>query len=151
MPRSVSAALALVTLLIPAGLEAQAAATAVREVFAAESTFAASFARRDTAAFAALLAPEAVFFGRDAAMHGKGKVVEGWRPLLTAASPPFSWKPATVEVLATGGLAHSSGPVYNAEGKQTGTFNSIWRREPDGRWLVVFDKGCPVCNCERKP
>jgi ketosteroid isomerase-like protein len=22
-----------------------------------------------------------------------------------------------------------------------GTFNSIWRREADGRWLVVFDKG----------
>jgi ketosteroid isomerase-like protein len=150
MTRSAAIALA-VTILVPARTSAQAAATAVREVFAAESTFAVSFARRDTAAFAALLAPDAVFFGRDEAMHGKAEVVEGWRPLLTAAAPPFSWKPERVEVLASGMLAHSSGPVYNRQGKQTGTFNSIWRREPDGRWLVVFDKGCPVCDCERKP
>ena len=149
MPRSV--ALALVTLLVPAGLAAQASAAAVREVFVAESTFAASFARRDTAAFAALLAPVAVFFGPDGAMHGRAAVVERWRPLLTAAQPPFSWKPVSVEVLATGALAHSSGPVYGPDGTQTGTFNSIWRKEPDGRWLVVFDKGCPVCDCERKP
>ena len=149
MPRS--AALALVTLLLPAAAAAQASAGAVREVFVAESTFAASFARRDTAAFAALVAPDAVFFGRDAAMHGRAEVVEGWRPLLTAAQPPFYWKPATVEVLASGTLAHSSGPVYRPDGTQTGTFNSIWRKEPDGRWLVVVDKGCPVCDCERKP
>ena len=140
-----------VTTLTHARAHAQAAQAAVREVFIAESTFAASFARRDTAAFAALLAPDAVFFGRDEAMHGKAEVLEGWRPLLTAGSPPFSWKADRVEVLASGALAHSSGPVYNAAGKHTGNFNSIWRREPDGRWLVVFDKGCPVCDCERKP
>ena len=150
MHRPAALALAAMTL-APAPASAQAAASAVREVFVAESTFAASFARRDTAAFAALVAPDAVFFGRDAAMHGKAEVVEGWRPLLTAASPPFSWKADRVEVLASGTLAHSSGPVYNAQGKHTGDFNSIWRREADGRWLVVFDKGCPVCDCERKP
>jgi ketosteroid isomerase-like protein len=54
-------------------------------------------------------------------------------------------------VIASGALAHSSGPVHDAAGRQIGTFNSIWRREPDGTWLVVFDKGCPVCNCERGP
>ena len=24
------------------------------------------------------------------------------------------------------------------------------RREPDGAWRVIFDKGCPVCDCEKK-
>jgi ketosteroid isomerase-like protein len=54
-------------------------------------------------------------------------------------------------VLDSGGLALSTGPVHDPEGHQIGTFNSIWRRESDGSWRVVFDKGCPVCNCERKP
>jgi hypothetical protein len=59
---------------------------------------------------------------------------------------PFSWSPEVVDVLESGTLAHSSGPVRDAGGRRIGTFNSIWRREPDGRWRVVFDKGCPVCD-----
>ena len=52
-----------------------------------------------------------------------------------------------VEVLDSGGLALSSGPVLDAKGEWVGTFQSIWRLEPDGRWRVVFDKGCPPCVC----
>lgn len=148
MSRFVAAA--VVTLWGPAVLAAQSPAVAAREVFVAESSFAASFARHDTAAFAALVAPDAVFFGQ-AAIHGRQAIVERWRPWITAATPPFSWTPVSVEVLAGGTLAHSSGPVYDAQGKQTATFNSVWRKEPDGRWLVVFDKGCPVCECGRTP
>jgi len=32
--------------------------------------------------------------------------------------------------------------VFDASGKRMGTFSSIWRREKDGRWRVIFDKGC---------
>jgi ketosteroid isomerase-like protein len=58
---------------------------------------------------------------------------------------PFSWAPETVEVLHSGDLAFSSGPVRNPAGERVGTFNSVWRRERDGRWQIVFDKGCPSC------
>lgn len=149
MPRSSFVVIPLAALLA-APLPAQSvAATLQQQVIAAESSFAASFARRDTAAFAALIAADAVFFGQGA-MRGKAAVLEGWRGLLLQPTPPFSWKPEVVEVLESGDLAFSSGPVLNPEGRQVGTFNSIWRRQPDGRWLVVFDKGCPVCNCEPK-
>ena len=60
---------------------------------------------------------------------------------------PFSWLSENVEVLDSGQLAHSSGPVLNAKGERVGTFNSIWRRESDGSWKVVFDNGCDACNC----
>jgi ketosteroid isomerase-like protein len=120
-----------------------------QQVFAAESMFAASFAKRDTAAFAALIAPDAVFF-EQGALRGKQAVIEGWRGMLLEPTPPFSWKPEIVEVAETGALAFSSGPVIAQDGRRVGTFNSVWRREPDGKWLVVFDKGCPVCNCEPK-
>lgn len=146
------ALVALWTLLIPCAgpLQGQSPplAALARQVFAAESSFAASLARRDTAAFAALVSPEAVFFGDKSAMRGKEAVVAGWRPFFEGPTPPFSWKPETVEVLDSGTLALSTGPVHDPNGKQIGTFSSIWRREPSGKWLVIFDKGCTVCNCK---
>jgi ketosteroid isomerase-like protein len=118
-----------------------------QQVRAAETAFARSMADRDLDAFARLVAPDAVFFGRDKATHGKEAVVAGWKPLFDGKDAPFSWESAQVEVLDSGKLAHSSGPVYDRAGKHVGTFNSIWRREGDGSWKVVFDKGCDVCNC----
>lgn len=128
-----------------------AAPDLARQVVAAESSFAATLAHRDAKAFAAFVAPDAVFFGDSGAMRGKAAVVEGWRSLFAGPSAPFSWKPEVVEVLPSGTLAWSSGPVQDSTGRRIGTFNSIWRREADGKWLVIFDKGCPVCDCARAP
>jgi ketosteroid isomerase-like protein len=112
-------------------------------VFAAESSFAASMARRDLKAFAALVSPEAVFFSDTAALRGKQAVVDAWRKFFVERKPPFSWRPETVEVLSSGTLALTSGPVHDPAGKLIGTFTSIWRREADGSWRIIFDKGCP--------
>jgi ketosteroid isomerase-like protein len=51
-----------------------------------------------------------------------------------------------VEVLASGQLALSTGPVRDSKGKVIGTFTSIWRLEAPGKWRIVFDKGSPVCD-----
>ena len=116
------------------------------QVFAAESTFAATMAARDLKAFGSYVAPDAVFFGRRGVMRGSAAVVEGWKKFFEGPKAPFSWKPEVVEVLDSGKLAHSSGPVKDPDGKLIGMFNSVWRLEPDGRWRVVFDKGCSVCD-----
>jgi hypothetical protein len=55
-----------------------------------------------------------------------------------------------VEVLDSGDLALSSGPVRDASGKLIATFTSIWRREAPATWRIVFDKGNPVCPCAEK-
>jgi ketosteroid isomerase-like protein len=150
MHRRVPRVLLLVALTQPL-LAQTPRAELTRQVFAAESSFAATLANRDAAAFATFVAPDAVFFGREGATRGREAVVESWRPLFDGPSAPFSWKPATVEVLESGTLALSSGPVLDPSGHQTGTFNSIWRRDPGGGWRVVFDKGCPGCNCAPSP
>ena len=49
--------------------------------------------------------------------------------------------------LADGTLGMTSGPVYDPAGQRIGTFNSVWRRGKDGSWKIVFDKGCPPCDC----
>ena len=117
------------------------------EVRKTETAFAATMASRDHAAFASFLAEDAVFFGRQGVRRGKAAVAAGWKPFYDAPAAPFSWKPESVEVLEGGTLGFSSGPVFDPAGKQVGTFNSVWRREKDGTWKVVFDKGCPPCDC----
>ncbi len=134
-----------------AAIEAQSNAELATQVRAAEAAFAATMARRDLAAFGTFVAEEALFFGRSRVLRGRPAVVEGWKPYFDGPQAPFSWEPETVEVLESGGLAMSSGPVRDPSGAVVGTFISTWRREADGSWRVVLDKGCPPCECPPKP
>lgn len=143
--------IALVMLGAPVAARAQTPQELTHQVFAAESTFAHSMAARDVQTFASMVATEAIFMGRRGALQGKDTIVAVWRPFFVDSQPPFSWYPEVVEVLASGTLALTSGPVHDPSGKQTGTFTSIWRREADGHWRIVFDKGCPACECTRTP
>jgi ketosteroid isomerase-like protein len=116
------------------------------ELRATETAFARTMADRDHAAFAAFLADETIFFGRNGEMRGKKAVVEAWASYFEGKAAPFSWKPETVSVLDSGALGLSSGPVFGPDGKQFGTFSSIWRKKADGKWEIIFDKGCPYCG-----
>jgi uncharacterized protein (TIGR02246 family) len=117
--------------------------TDVREqVRAAETAFAKTLADRDLGAFSGFVSEEAVFVGQSV-HRGRAAVREAWRSYFDGPDAPFSWAPETVEVLDSGGLAMTSGPVYAPDGTRIGTFHSTWRREPDGRWRVIFDQGCP--------
>ncbi len=44
-------------------------------------------------------------------------------------------------------IPRSSGPIFAPDGSRAGTFNSVWRLEGDLSWKVVFDRGCPDCEC----
>jgi ketosteroid isomerase-like protein len=134
-------------LIAPLSASTQSADTASlqQQVMAAERAFAKTMADRDHAAFAALLSNEAIFFNGEEPIRGKDAVVAGWKPFYDGPDAPFSWEPDRVEVIESGTLALSTGPVRDPSGKIIGRFNSIWRREPSGAWRVVFDKGSPVC------
>ena len=137
-------AVGMSTLSLSPALVAQTpAATLKRQVFAAESSFAASMAQRDLDAFASHVSPEAIFFGDTTVMRGKEAVLNGWGRFLQTPAAPFSWKPDVIEVLQSGNLAISNGPVFDPAGKKVGNFSSIWRRGSDGSWKIIFDKGCP--------
>lgn len=115
----------------------------------AERAFAATMARRDAAGFASCVSQEAIFMGSSdtpRVLRGKAAIVEGWKQFFDGAAAPFSWEPDIVEVLDSGNMALTSGPVHDPNGDVIGRFNSIWRLEPDGRWRVLFDRGSPVCK-----
>ena len=110
-----------------------------------ETAFARTMADRDHAAFASFLAEETVFYGGAGELRGKQAVADAWKKFYETREAPFSWRPEVVSVLDSGTLGLTSGPVFDPAGKQTGTFTSIWRRTADGRWEIVFDRGCPYC------
>jgi ketosteroid isomerase-like protein len=137
----------LLALAFVAAARAETREQLTQQVRDAENALAATMAARDHKAFATFIADDAIFFGGDTPARGKAAVVESWKGLYEKPDAPFSWRSETVEVLDSGKLAHSSGPVLNAKGERVATFNSIWRRERDGSWKVVFDKGCETCRC----
>ncbi|WP_137176036.1 DUF4440 domain-containing protein [Massilia sp. HP4] len=112
------------------------------QVMEHERAFAATMAARDFEGFAKYLSREAVFMTADGALRGKEAVMRAWRPHYDGAQPPFSWEPEQVEVVESGTLAYSTGPIRDAAGRRIGSYNSVWRLEAPGRWAVVFDRGC---------
>lgn len=106
-----------------------------------ELAFAKTLADRDVEAFQSFVSPEAIFFTGNEPIIGRKAIVQAWAPLFEGDTAPFSWYPEVVQVLESGHLALTSGPVTSATGEALGRFNSIWRMDADGQWRVVFDKG----------
>ena len=82
-------------------------------------------------------------------MHGKRAVAEEWKRLYAKPDAPLSWEPDQVDVLNSGTLARTSGPVYAPDGELIAHFNSIWRLEAPNTWRVIFDGGTEVCSCKK--
>jgi ketosteroid isomerase-like protein len=120
-----------------------------QQVMATERAFAKTMADRDHRAFASFVAEDTVFFSGPKPLHGKQAVVDFWVRFYDKPQAPFSWEPDEVEVLDSGLLAISSGPVRNPAGKVFARFTSIWRQEAPGQWKIIFDKGNPECDCPK--
>lgn len=126
----------------------EAALAAVRH---AELAFAAAVAADDPAKFAAMIDADAVFVGARVT-RGKAAIVEDWKVFFGEGRPDFTWRPEIVELSGDGAIGMTRGPwtmkSKAADGQlveRSGIFNSIWRKQPDGSWRVIFDLGCPVC------
>jgi ketosteroid isomerase-like protein len=124
---------------------------AIEAVRQAELAFAATVAANDAEKFAAMIDADAVFVGAEVT-RGRAAIVENWRVFFGADRPEFTWRPEIVELSGDGSLGMTRGP-WTMKGKspegrpfeRSGIFNSIWRKQSDGSWKVVFDMGCPGC------
>ncbi|HTU64691.1 MAG TPA: nuclear transport factor 2 family protein [Steroidobacteraceae bacterium] len=132
-----------VVLLVSSGVRADDLAAQVR---AREIAFAKTLTDRDPKAFVAMIAPDTIWLA-DKPLHGPDEVLASWKAYFDGPTAPFSWAPEIVEVQPGGQLALSTGPVLDPTGKRIGTYTSVWRREASGEWKIIFDRGCPVCNC----
>lgn len=123
-----------------------ALADSAADAKATEAAFAKAFADRDAARFASFIADDATFFGQTRMLAGKQAIVDGWLPLLKDAKAPFSWRPERVAVNRAGDLAFTNGPVFDDKGNHFADFSSVWQKQKDGSWKIIFDgPGAPVC------
>ena len=140
-------ALAGILTMATAAAGAAPAFTGVQEQVAnVERAFAATMKARDLAAFTGFLSDEAVFSGGVLPLRGKKAVADEWKKFFAKPDAPFSWEPDEVEVLASGTLAKTSGPVHGPDGKLIARFSSVWRLEAPNTWRIVFDGGVEVCG-----
>lgn len=124
---------------------AQDSVSGLREqVVQTEIAFARSMKDHDFKAFKSFISPEAIFLSSKGALRGPKQVADWWKRFFDKPQAPFSWEPQTVEIINSGTLALSTGPVFDPDGKQIATFTSIWRLETAGKWHILFDKGCPM-------
>ena len=119
-------------------------ASAHDQVVATERAFAQTMADRNFKAFTSFLSSEAIFFDGSTVLHGSEAIAATWKPYFDGPTAPFSWIPDNVQVLPSGKLALSTGPVF-INGKQVARFNSIWRLDSANTWHIVFDKGEALC------
>ena len=120
-----------------------------KQVADSERAFAATMKARDFEGFTRFVADEAIFMSGEGALRGTPAVAQAWRKYYDKPEAPFSWEPEEVEVVESGTLAYSGGPIYDRSGKKIGRFNSIWRLEAPGKWRVVFDRGSDFCECKK--
>jgi ketosteroid isomerase-like protein len=114
-----------------------------------ERAFADTMAKRDFEGFKTFISEEAIFFSGVKALRGRQQIADAWEVFFKDPLAPFSWEPEQVEVLDSGTLAWSTGPVYDADGKLVATFSSVWRLDASNKWRIIFDKGNDVCDCPK--
>ena len=117
------------------------------EVRCREVGFSKSVESQDREGFASFIDPDARFVGNKVD-RSREAIADAWAVFFTGGLPSIKWRPQFIEVLESGDLALSRGPYRiideNEQGEVTeawGTYNSVWRLNDDGEWLIVFDAG----------
>ena len=126
----------LLTLLAAASAFAQSPSDQVR---GSEVAFAKAFADRDSAKFFSFVLDDSSFLPPGRTLAGKAAIVERWSRFFAGPGAPFSWTPERVVTNAAGTIGISTGPVFDTKGHHSGNFSSVWVKQPDGAWKVLFD------------
>ncbi len=130
---------------------------AKRAIRIADLELAKAVADRSLQSFVSMVDDDAVFFGKDVS-RGKDAVSKAWLPFFTDRNLFLKWHPNEVYVSSSADLGYSIGE-YERIGKDSsgnpatamGTYVSICRKQPDGKWKIVLDIGSPATPAPQKP
>jgi ketosteroid isomerase-like protein len=118
-------------------------------VWARELGFARALAEHDAAGFAAFVHPQAAFgAGRPQPTRGREAIAAEWAGLIAGKGLRLRWYPQRVTIGGVGDVAWSTGPALYQRlepGAQPryliGQYQSVWHRDGDGVWRILFDDG----------
>jgi ketosteroid isomerase-like protein len=119
------------------------------EVWARELSFAQSVADHDAAAFAQHVEQNAAFSAESPQpLRGHADIGKRWAGLIAGKELRLSWYPQRVTIGGVSDVASSSGPALYEDLRpgadphfMIGAFHSVWHRDSDGNWRVLFDDG----------
>jgi len=121
---------------------------AVAAIMKADADFNQAVADRNVNRFLSFIAEGATFNGgTPGEIRGRDAIAKDWAPFFEPAGPRLTWKPTKAEVLGAGDLGYSVGAseFRTTAGTQTtvrrGNYLTVWRKQADGAWRVVFDTG----------
>ena len=122
---------------------------AANEIIKSDAAFAQAVADKDRVKFRAFIADTTTFNGGTRnELRGAEAVMEGWEDFFTPDGPSLTWAPVSGEVLGAGDVGYTTGrSVFSQKGpdgklvERLGQYVTIWRKQPDGSWKVVFDTG----------
>jgi ketosteroid isomerase-like protein len=114
-----------------------------------DAAFAQSVAEKNRDKFLSFVADVTTFNGGTAnELHGRDAVMKAWGDFFAPNGPTLSWTPIRGEVIGAGDVGYTTGRSIfrqkDPNGKVTerrGQYVTIWRKQTDGSWKVVFDTG----------
>jgi ketosteroid isomerase-like protein len=114
-----------------------------------DAAFAQSVAEKNREKFLSFIADSTTFNGGSQnELHGRDAVMKAWNDFFLPDGPTLSWTPMKGEVVGAGDLGYTTGRSLfrqkGPDGKVTerrGQYVTVWRKQADGSWKVVFDTG----------
>ena len=118
-------------------------------IMAADRNFNQAVADRDMDRFLSLVADTATFNGGTAQeIRGRDAVARAWAPFFRVDGPRLAWTPTKAEVLVGGDVGYTVGtwecrpaPGSGQTKITRGNYMTVWLKQDDGSWKVVFDTG----------
>jgi ketosteroid isomerase-like protein len=118
-------------------------------VWAREQSFADTVEKHDAKAFADHVNANAVFSAKGPRpQRGRDTVVSHWAKIIDGTALRIAWYPTSVVIGGDGDIAYSSGRALltspdpkDPQRYALTRFQSVWHRDADGVWRVLFDDG----------
>lgn len=129
--------------------QAQANAASAAQIMQADRDFAKSVAERNREKFLSFIAETTTFNGGTRnELRGRDAVMKDWDAFFDPKGPSLTWAPIRGDVIGAGDVGYTVGrslfTTTGTDGKITerpGEYLTIWRKQADGAWKVVFDTG----------
>lgn len=143
------AACVLVFAGVRASVAAGSGAASEAVLLEADRAFDAATAARGEAGLASFLSDDMTTIRADQPIvRGKDAFVAGWKPIFTTPGLALRWQPQLARISDDGTLGFTVGASTTTMTEQgvsrvvgSSKYVTIWRKQPDGSWKVIFDSG----------